>query len=432
VATGDECVSVHPISRNGDTASAVEAARWATLDDFIAVDETGADALVGEPGNALIPESGDVMVYGDGGAGKTTLVVDLAFHLAGGDAWLGIAVQRPVRVGLIENEGPRPQFRQKLRRKAESWSGSPLDGRLLVLDEPWSSTRLDDEGGRALLAGEIAAYQLEVVVLGPVTRAGMNEAGTLQEVRDFVALIADVRVRSGLPVAFLLVHHENKGGKVSGAWEGAVDTLLHVQAQGHGSTRVCIQKARWASSHHATTLHLAWTDGEGFELADDPGGKPLKAPADEIAVWIRERGGEATPKEIREQFDIADGTLRGRREQLEPLGISYEGKGKTARYFDANPAPADPAALRGSASAGSNPSIHAESTPHPAVPQSEPLRGVETTDLQGFSEPRTPHSLQETPAALRGDLPETPRGDLDEAELERLEALCEETNGSGT
>jgi len=286
-------VIVHALGTNGaglDTAEAVAQARWATLEAFIAVEEAGADALLGEPGNALIPESGDVMVYGDGGAGKTTLTIDLAFHLAAGDKWLGIPIGRPVRVGLIENEGPRPMFRAKLRRKAEGWNGSPVGGRILVLEEPWSSTRLDDPRARHLLAQEITAHAIEVVMLGPVTRAGMNEAGTLQEVRDFMGLISDVRTQAGASVAFILVHHENKGGKVSGAWEGAGDTLLHVQAQGHGHTRVFIQKARWASSHHATTLHLAWAEGDGFEVLEETERDDATI-ADEILAAVLAAGG---------------------------------------------------------------------------------------------------------------------------------------------
>ena len=71
-------------------------------------------------------------------------------------------------------------------------------------------------------------------------------------------------------MTFVLVHHENKGGKVSGAWEGAGDTLFHVQGQGHGRTRLYVQKARWSSAHHATALNLAWTDGDGFEVEENP------------------------------------------------------------------------------------------------------------------------------------------------------------------
>jgi hypothetical protein len=96
----------------------------------------------------------------------------------------------------------------------------------------------------------------------------MNAAGTLQEVRDFLALVADVRRRAGRPLVVSLVHHENKGGKVSGAWEGAGDTLVHVSAQGHGRTRLHFQKTRWASDYHATTLQLIWADGDAFAIEE--------------------------------------------------------------------------------------------------------------------------------------------------------------------
>jgi hypothetical protein len=240
------------------------------LEQFAAVEEAGAEALVGEPGDVVIPVGGDVMVYGDGGAGKTTLCVDLAFHAAAGDDWLGIPVARPACVLLVENEGPRALFRAKLRRKREGWTGSLVEGRLLVVEAPWAKLSFDDQACREALATLICDHGIDVVIVGPVTRSGMNEAGTLQHVRDFMQLIAAVRELAERHVTFVLVHHENKGGQVSGAWEGSGDTLLHVQGQGHGRTRLYIQKARWSSSHHATALNLMWTDGDGFEVEDKP------------------------------------------------------------------------------------------------------------------------------------------------------------------
>ena len=49
----------------------------------------------------------------------------------------------------------------------------------------------------------------------------MEELGTLQQVRDFMADVAKFRERSGRRLTVILIHHENKGGAVSGAWEGA-------------------------------------------------------------------------------------------------------------------------------------------------------------------------------------------------------------------
>ena len=227
-----------------------------TLADFAAVEEAGVDALLGGDGEALIPANGDVMVYGDGGAGKTTLCLDLGCHLAAGDDWLGIPIAKAISVLLVENEGPRPLFRAKARAKLDAWAGSPLDDRVRIVDEPWATFTFAAESHRVELARRIADHDVDVVIVGPLVTSGMLEAGTLQEVRRFLALCDDVRRRAERTVTFILIHHENKGGKVSGSWEGAGDTLVHVAGHGPGMTRVHIQKARWASSWHSKTLEL--------------------------------------------------------------------------------------------------------------------------------------------------------------------------------
>lgn len=286
---------------------------------FASFEEPGAAALVGDDDNVLVPEGGDVMFYGDGGAGKTTLMIDLGLHLAAGDDWLGISVGRPARVAVVENEGPRPLFRAKLRRKLRAWSGSPIDGRLLVLVEPWSKVSLDSPVVREALARKIGELELDALLVGPVTRSGMNEAGTLQQVRDYVYLLAEIRSASGRRVSFLLAHHENRGGQVSGAWEGAVDTLFHVQAQGNGQTRLYVQKARWSPEHHKTKLQLAWAEGEAFELLEDDE-RDDNVLADEILAYVREHGGtgwnkvnEAVPGKRDRLRALRDSLLEGGR-----------------------------------------------------------------------------------------------------------------------
>ena len=270
----------------------------ASAEEFAAVDEPGADALVGTKDAALVPVGGDVMVYGDGGAGKTTLVVDLGCHLAAGDRWLGMPVTRPARVLVIENEGPRPLFRAKLRRKLAAWNGSPLDGRLKVLEAPWATVTLAEEEWTARLADAIREDEIDVLIAGPVTRLGMDEAGTLQQTRDFMRLVEALRAQSGRRLAVILVHHENKGGTVSGAWEGAGDTLLHVEGRGPGHTRLLVQKARWSSEHHGTGLDLAWAEDEGFTIED---ARDVTA---EIATLLAD-GAWRTTREIANKRDHA-------------------------------------------------------------------------------------------------------------------------------
>jgi hypothetical protein len=241
----------------------------AALGDFVAEDEPGAGALLGSDDAVLIPEGGDVMFYGDGGAGKSTLAIDLAFHLAAGDDWLEIPVPNPLSVLLIENEGPRPLLRKKLKRKHDAWAGSDLGDRLRVFEQPWGEFTLETGEWRNEISLIVAAYEIDVIIAGPLTRIGMNDAGTLQEVVAFMRQVADLRRLCGRPVTVILNHHENKAGAVSGAWEGSGDTLLHVEAAGNGHTIVFVQKARWDRERHGKTLRLAWADGEGFEVEGD-------------------------------------------------------------------------------------------------------------------------------------------------------------------
>lgn len=322
---------------NAPAAATAPVATFVSLDAFVGVEEAGVDPLLGDKGSVVIPEGGDVMVYGDGGAGKTTLSIDLAFHLAAGETWCDIPVGRPVRIAIVENEGPRPLFRAKLRRKRDSWIGGNLADRLHVLESPWGAFTFADERHRTWLAAEIDRCELDVVILGPLTRIGMNEAGTLQETRDFAALLSDVRRRAHRAVTFVLVHHENKGGQVSGAWEGAGDTLMHVQAQGHGKTRLVFQKARWASDWHGKSLQLAWADGESFTVAETPQRDPSSL-ADAILTAVLDNGGTSW-NQIEAVVSGNAKVVRTARDRLLASGqlidADAEKPGKTMRLWNA-------------------------------------------------------------------------------------------------
>jgi len=204
-----------------------------------------------------------------------------------------------------------------------------------------------DPSWREAIAAKIREGEVEVVILGPVTRLGMNEAGTLQEVRDFTALVDQVRAQTERGVAVVLIHHENKGGKVSGAWEGAGDTLFHVQAQGHGSVRLHVQKACWSSTWHKKTLQLVWTDVEGFnvEQKEELDDETL---AEQIVAAIRHDPGkgwsrveEATPGVNRQRrMAVRDGLLArgqivniGKGESGEEVALAYCPERKAARLF---------------------------------------------------------------------------------------------------
>jgi hypothetical protein len=264
--------------------------RVVTAKDFAEVDEEGAAALLGSEENAAMTEGSDVMLFGDGGSGKTTMGLDLGCHFAAGDDWIEIAIAKPVCVLIIENEGPRPRFRRKVKRKLEAWPGSELDGRLHVLEDPWGGFSYADPAWRQTLADVVRELSIDVVIVGPLTASGMEAAGTLQETRAFLALVDKVRELAGRRFAQILIHHENRGGKVSGAWEGTGDTLLHLQQQGHGRLRLSFDKTRWSSELHGTSLQLEWTEGEGFRRSEAEPPRPTRV-WDNIAAYVLAHGG---------------------------------------------------------------------------------------------------------------------------------------------
>jgi hypothetical protein len=259
--------------------------------DFVAVEEPGAEPLVGDDDGAVIPTNGDVMVYGPAGGGKTTLAVDFSLALAAGDDWLGLPVPHAVCVALVESEGPRALFRAKLRRKLEAWRGSPIGNRLHVLENPWGAFSFADPDWREALAAALRYLTIDVLIVGPVTSSGFDEAGTQPQTREFMALVDQLRAQTGRRLTVILIHHPNRAGAVSGAWEPVVDTLLHVQGQGNGRTRLFFQKARWASAQHGTALNLLWTDGEGFEVEDPPERPSDETIAELICEYVRENAG---------------------------------------------------------------------------------------------------------------------------------------------
>ena len=103
---------------------------------------------------------------------------DLVAHLGSGTPWLGFAVGRPVRILVIENEGPRVKFREKLARKLATWQ-----------DASWEMNV--DVPGRLSLVGYDNTYlaRLRSIWLTSVDSVGFD-AGRLAA-RTLLARVAD-------------------------------------------------------------------------------------------------------------------------------------------------------------------------------------------------------------------------------------------------
>ena len=191
-----------------------------SVEEFVARKEAQATALVVDSGGAtVIPAAGIVLVYGAGGAGKTTLLLDGVVHFASGVAWLDGMLNpcRPLNVGWIENEGPRDEFLRKIERKLARWEHERA-GTFRVLNRPWTAFDLRRDGHRTALADEVTRHELDLVVIGPLRSIGMQGGGTPDEVEAFAGLLKQVSARVERPFTFVVIHHDNRAGQVSGAW----------------------------------------------------------------------------------------------------------------------------------------------------------------------------------------------------------------------
>ena len=133
----------------------------------------------------LIPEGGDVMFYGDGGAGKTTLGDRPRLPPRRRRRVARHARPEPVRVRLGRERGAAAAVPGEAAAQARAVGGIQIGDRLQVLESPWATftfARRDEMAPRSPSASSTslswAAHEV-----------GMDEAGTLQEVRDFTALV---------------------------------------------------------------------------------------------------------------------------------------------------------------------------------------------------------------------------------------------------
>lgn len=253
------------------TESAPASLRLVPLAEFAAEVEPSAEVLLGSDDDAVFAAGGRAMTHGVGGDGKTTLSIDGVAHLAAGVSWLGLPVARPLRVVLIENEGPRAPFRRKLQRKIDTWAGPPFWPNVRVLDEPWAEFTFADERMRGALAAACDEFAADMLVVGPLVSLGVVGGGTPEEVSRFERLLRTFGAEVARMPFVWLIHHDNKAGDVSGAWERMPDTLMHVRLEGRGQTGVHWRKARWSSALHGERWTLRWLENsEGFERVDAP------------------------------------------------------------------------------------------------------------------------------------------------------------------
>lgn len=234
--------------------------------DFLASKTDTVGVLLGDATDKVLPDHGFGLVYGKGAAGKTTLVTTMIAALASATPWLGITVPRPSRILMIENEGPKAPYIEKLERFAHQWDGPDFLHNVSFYEEPWGRFNLADRGMRDDLLAYTRDQHIDLVAAGPLRGLGMNGPGAPSETDAFLNLLKEAGL--GTELAWLIVHHTNKAGQISGDWDRQPDLLIRYTYTGKRRNELIWEKIRWGDQGRQPLI-LEWLDqGVGYRIID--------------------------------------------------------------------------------------------------------------------------------------------------------------------
>lgn len=269
--------------------------------EFIEQELGRIEPLVGTEDDALLMPGSLAILAGVGGAGKTTLALHAMAHWAAGVPWFGIPTTRPLKLVVIENEGPHDPFVKKVRDFAKRWKKCPCcdlehgDGgdyidNCLFLDAPWGHFSFDEPALAEELRGTVKEFGGDLVIANPLGRLGMKGAGTPEDTRAFLQLLFNAGLNEDYGA--LLLHHFTKAvhksdvDKLSGDWGPHPDTILLLESEGDRRSKLVFGKIRWGDQGRAPLI-LDWledpegpigyrgesapqgvTDGDMFERVD--------------------------------------------------------------------------------------------------------------------------------------------------------------------
>jgi hypothetical protein len=278
---GGKTVRVRPPAEGGDWCDwngdrdefvqLVQAARGAAeperpfslpIHEFVALEcPTVEPLIVDTDGRPVIAQHSLTLLGALGGAGKTTLFVELALHLAAGVDYLCFSIPAPVSVLLIENEGPEEMFALKLEEKLATFP-HPLKARVHVCTIDWGAFTLGDDQMRQRLREELAEYQYDLVFGDPLDSLGIEGVGSPEDTRKFFALMKETGLHKS--VSWWLNTHPRKEetkealNEIAGAWGGKPDAVLLLKMLADDRSQVRFPKLRWAKRGKRPAILLAF------------------------------------------------------------------------------------------------------------------------------------------------------------------------------
>ena len=239
---------------------------------------TRATAFLSQPSplrwlvKGWVPESGVTMVFGESGAGKTFITLDMACRIASGLDWHGQRSKRGVVVYLC-GEG-NFGFRQRvaawaLRHDVRELDALLVSNKAIDLDAPNAAAQI------LSAVREITDGDVEAVFVDTVNNHMTGDENSARDVRNMFG--ACNVVASALRATVVLNHHtghniDSKGrARGSSAWKASLDASILVSKGEDGTIEVSCTKMKDAEPPAAfvgrlDSVALGWTDEDGEEV----------------------------------------------------------------------------------------------------------------------------------------------------------------------
>ena len=219
-----------------------------------------------------VPESGVTMVFGESGAGKTFVTLDLACRIACGLDWHGRRAKKGCVVYLC-GEG-NFGFRQRVAAWAKLHGRTDLD-ELLV-----SNKALDLDGQNAAAeilraVRELTSGDVEAIIVDTVNNHMVGDENSARDVRNMFG--ACNVVAAALRSTVILNHHIGHGvdakgrARGSSAWKASLDASILVAKGDDGAIEVSCAKMKDAEPPapfvgRLVPVPLGWLDDDGEEV----------------------------------------------------------------------------------------------------------------------------------------------------------------------
>jgi hypothetical protein len=283
--------------------------------DLIAAEMTRPEPIVAGWG---FRHGGNGIITGMGGRGKTTLLSQLALHLAAGTPLFGhgaLGVSGPQRVAVYIAEDPLSEVRFRFKEQAQALGyGADVLARICFLDFGGRRISLENEADSTILFRALRECQADVAILDPLVAihdSDENSNAAMRKVLDTLNPLAETGM------AFFIAHHEPKNvDNPNGAARGAsairdwARTMLRLTAHGKGESgssrfTLDLDKANYGGTVWSLTLERI-KDSYLFLVAED------KSTVSSMQVWETigpdERWFTDVLKEICEKFTVSETT----------------------------------------------------------------------------------------------------------------------------